>query len=459
MRPPAADGGDVDVVVAGAGGAGLTAALAAADRGLSVLVVERRGTFRHDCNTAMSTGMIPAGGSRWQRLAGIKDSPEAFLADIDRKTSGTADVTVARALTAVAPALTQWLSERCALRLQVVTDFAYPGHSAPRCHAVDGRSGQTLLRALLRAAESHPLITFMVGTRLADVTLRAGRVAMAVIANAGDREERVRTAGVVLACNGFGAARDRVSELVPEIAGAMYCGGPGSVGDALTIGERLGADAVGLDAYQGHGSVAVPHGILVTWAAIMNGGFIVNAQGARFADESRGYSEFAKEIIRQPESEGWVVLDGQINQACLSFTDHRRLNEAGALRWADDPAGLARVTGCRPGVLAATLADTARHAASQAPDPFSRGTWARPLHPPYAAIRVTGALFHTQGGLAVDSCARVLRGGRPLPGLFAAGGAAVGISGAGADGYLAGNGLLAALGLGLLAGRAVRGDP
>lgn len=456
--PPATEGGEVDVVVAGAGGAGLTAALAAADRGLTVLVVERRRTFRHDCNTAMSTGMIPAAGSRWQGLAGIVDSQEAFLDDIDRKTSGAADVTVARALTAVAPALLQWLDDRCALRLQVVTDFAYPGHSAHRCHAVVGRSGQTLLRALLRAAESHPLITLMVGTRLADVSLRTGQVAAAVIANADDEEERVRTAAVILACNGFGAARERVRELIPEIAGAQYCGGPGSVGDALTIGERLGADVAGLDAYQGHGSVAVPHGILVTWAVIMNGGFIVNAQGARFADESRGYSEFARMIISQPGSVGWVVLDGQINQACLSFTDHRRLNEAGALRWVDDPAGLASVTGCRPDVLAATLADTARYAAGQARDPFSRGHWARPLRAPYAAIRVAGALFHTQGGLAVDACARVLRDGLPLPGLFAAGGAAVGISGTGADGYLAGNGLLAALGLGLLAGRAVRGD-
>jgi fumarate reductase flavoprotein subunit len=68
-------------------------------------------------------------------------------------------------------------------------------------------------------------------------------------------------------------------------------------------------------------------------------------------------------------------------------------------------------------------------------------------------VKVTGALFHTQGGLAVDSHARVLRRGVPIPGLYAAGGAAVGMSGHGADGYLAGNGLLAALGLGYLAGR------
>lgn len=444
----------VDVVVAGAGGAGLTAALAAADLGRTVLLVEQRPTFRHDCNTAMSTAMIPAAGSRWQREAGIEDSAETFLADIERKTSGTADATVARALTAVAPELTEWLADRCAVRLELVTDFAYPGHSAHRCHAVPGRSGQTLLRGLLQAVQSHPNITLMVGPRLLDVILRSGQVAAAVLATPDGRQERLATSSVILACNGFAAAAERVRELIPEIADALYCGSPGSVGDALAIGERLGADVACLDSYQGHGSVAVPHGILVTWAVIMNGGIIIDARGARFADEGQGYSEFATNILCQPGSTGWVVFDEGINQACLPFADHQRLNEAGALRWADDSISLASVTGCRPEVLAGTLADAARYAAGQGRDPLSRSHWTRPLCPPYAAIRVTGALFHTQGGLAIDAHARVLRGGRPMPGLFAAGGAAVGISGTGGDGYLAGNGLLAALGLGLLAGRA-----
>ena len=75
------------------------------------------------------------------------------------------------------------------------------------------------------------------------------------------------------------------------------------------------------------------------------------------------------------------------------------------------------------------------------------------LRPPYGSVKVTGALFHTQGGLRVDANARVLAGGTPIDGVYAAGGAAAGISGHGASGYLAGNGLLAALGLGYLAGR------
>ena len=88
-------------------------------------------------------------------------------------------------------------------------------------------------------------------------------------------------------------------------------------------------------------------------------------------------------------------------------------------------------------------------------DPFGREPGeALPLRPPYRAVRVSGALFHTQGGLAVDADARVLRsGGSVIEGLYAGGGAAAGISGRGADGYLSGNGLLTALGYGFLAGR------
>jgi fumarate reductase flavoprotein subunit len=86
-------------------------------------------------------------------------------------------------------------------------------------------------------------------------------------------------------------------------------------------------------------------------------------------------------------------------------------------------------------------------------DEFGRTFWEKPLRPPYGAVKVTGALFHTQGGLRVDANATVLHNGAPIPGLYAAGGAAVGISGHGAAGYLAGNGLLSALGLGYLAGR------
>ena len=135
-----------DVLVAGAGAAGIAAALAASDRGSEVVVVEAKETFRLGSNTAMSTAMVPAGGSRWQREAGIDDSPERFYSDIMTKTKTAADPVVARALTRLAPDLVAWMADGVGVPFELVTDFQYPGHSRDRCLAVADRAGSTLHR-------------------------------------------------------------------------------------------------------------------------------------------------------------------------------------------------------------------------------------------------------------------------------------------------------------------------
>src|SRR5690606_20959454 len=140
--------------------------------------------------------------------------------------------------------------------------------------------------------------------------------------------------------------------------------------------------------------------------------------------------------------------------------DFKDTVESGAVRWGDTPRELAAAVGVDPDGLAATIARTAELAAGQLRDEFDRTEWVAPLRPPYAGIRVVPALFHTQGGLRVDGHARVLRSdGTPIRGLYASGGAAMGISGHGASGYLAGNGLLPALGLAFLAAEHVAGVP
>lgn len=447
---------DDAVLVAGAGAAGLAAALAAAERGCSVVLAEAREHFRTDCNTALSTSMVPAGGSRWQRELGIDDSPERFYDDVMRKTHGEADPTVARALTQVAPVLVEWLAERCAVPLSLATDFSYPGHSRQRCHAVPDRAGATLHRHLLDAVLARPEVTFACPMALRAVRLDAsGAVAYAVVAPPGGAEEELPVRAVVLASGGFGGDRGLVRTLIGEIADGLYFGSSGCDGRALSIGRALGADEGYLDSYQGHGSVATPANVMVTWANVMHGAILVNATGKRVADETRGYSEFARTTLTQPGGVMWVILDRRIDDACASFADHRALRASGAIRWSDDARALAASVGCDAATLAETLAAARLSASEKIADAFGRTHWEAPLAPPYGAVKVTGALFHTQGGLLVDGDARVLRKGAPISGLFAAGGAAAGISGHGAAGYLAGNGLLAALGLGYLAGRAI----
>lgn len=446
---------DVDVVVAGAGAAGCAAALAAAQDGASVLLLEANAAYRHGSNTAMSTSMIPAGGSRWQTALGIDDSPEQFADDVRSKTKGHADPTVTDALTRVAPELVAWLADHAGLPLELVTDFRYPGHSRDRCHAVADRAGRTMHGHLLDRIADEPAITLLVPMSLDDVEVADGRIVAAHLRAPDGATERVRTGAVVLATNGFGADADLVREHVPEIAAGTYHGGEGSRGDALRIGRRLGADIGYLDAYQGHGSLATPHGTLLTWATVMHGALLVNTNGERFGDETEGYSEFGARVVAQPDSVAWMIFDERIDAACRVFADYQDLLESGAIRWADDVEALAQLIDAPRDRLVETLAAADSAARGSAADPQGRTAFDAPLDAPYAAVKVTGALFHTQGGLHVDGDARVLAGGEPVPGLYATGGAAVGISGHGAAGYLAGNGLLAALGLGYLAGRAV----
>ncbi len=447
---------DVDLIVAGAGAAGLAASIAAADGGASVLLVEAKDTFREGSNTAMSTSMIPAGGSRWQEEAGIEDSPDRLYEDLMTKTKGTADPVVTRALADVAPDLVAWLADTCGVPLELVTDVWYPGNSRQRHHSVPERSGRALHRRLLEAVSARAGITLVVPSRLAVVEEVDGGL-RATTERPDGTGDIIDTGAVVLATNGFGANQELVGRYIPEITDGLYFGGDGSTGDALMIGERLGADTGHLGAYQGHGSVATPHGVLLTWTTMMNGGMLLDIHGRRFQNETIGYSESAVNVLAQPGAVAWAVYDETVHDRALPFQDYRDLVEMKGVRWAKDVAELAAMIGCRQQNVQDTIDAAARYAGGD-DDPLGRSDWARTLEPPYAVVKVTGALFHTQGGLKVDARATVLRNGEPISGFFAAGGAAIGVSGDSASGYVSGNGLLSALGLGYLAGNAVADD-
>ncbi|MFJ8927479.1 FAD-binding protein [Streptomyces sp. NPDC102364] len=441
--------GSVDLVVAGAGG-GLAGALKAAEAGLSVLVVDPDEQFLRGNNTSMSTAMIPGAGSRWQRAEGVEDSPEQFLADITAKTHGTADPVLAGALARISAPLVEWLADGADVPLQLVRDFSYPGHSADRLHTVEGRHGSALLRHLYERVRRSPAIDLLVPARLVEVERGAdGRVTGAVVEDPGGHRETVPTRAVLLATNGYGADRKAVEEHLPEIAAADYHGGQFSTGDGLAIGLRHGARSAFMDAYQGHAALARRSRTLVGWATVMHGAIMVDGAGERFGDETTGYSEYAAALAARPGARGWIVMDHRIHDLCLSFADFRQTVDADALVWADDLDALAERTGCDTKALQGAVSEQiALATGAAAHDRFGRTFFEAPLCAPFAAVEVVPALFHTQGGLVVDGDAHVLDGqGAPIGGLFASGGAAHGISGRGADGYLAGNGLLPALGL------------
>ncbi|MEM7056037.1 MAG: FAD-dependent oxidoreductase [Pseudomonadota bacterium] len=441
----------VPVLIIGAGAAGVTAALAARDAGAKVLVLER--DDRPTGSTSMSSGFVPAAGTAAQTRQGIEDSTEIFAEDIQAKAAGLAEPSlVAMATQQIAPAL-DWLEEEHGLEWQVLDGFLYPGHRRHRMHAVPERTGAALLQQLLSAAATHG-IPIATGARVTTLfTGSDGLIAGARVVRSDGCTEQIGCRALILACCGFGANRDLVRQHIPIMSDAPYWGHSGNVGDALIWGNALGADTSCLSGAQGHGSLAHPHGALITWALMMEGGIQVNAEGRRFSNEHRGYSEQSVDVLAQTDGLAWCIFDQRLYQTACGFPDFRDAEATGAVLTASDASSLAKSTGIDPVGLAQTLEDVRAFTSGVKVDPHGRDfTYQPPLGSPLCAVKVTGALFHTQGGLMIGPDARVQTKNVDIN-VFAAGGSACGVSGPHISGYLSGNGLLTAIAFGRLAGQ------
>ncbi|MBT8459755.1 MAG: FAD-dependent oxidoreductase [Boseongicola sp.] len=444
--PPEGFDLEVPVLVIGAGASGLVAALSARDHGGEVLVIEADAV--PSGSTALSAGLIPAAGTRFQRNVGIEDAHDIFARDIQRKAHNENPQGLVDTLASNAASTIEWLSDRFGLPFSVVTDFDYPGHSRRRMHGLPTRSGRELVDCLRSACEAEG-IDIVCNRRATTLFSDTSRVT-GIETEGPDGPERIGCEALILACNGFGGNREMVSRLMPEIEDALWFGHDGNTGDAVRWGHALDAECLHLGAYQGHGNVSTPHGILISWAVITAGGIQVNAEGRRFWDESQGYSEAARAVLAQPGGVAWAIFDARIASIARQFQDFKDAESVGAIRMAETTTELAAICGLPEHALMQTIADLPL----DSKDEFGRSFDGPGLAPPYMAVKVTGALFHTQGGLNIEADTRVkLKNRTTSPNLFAAGGAAVGVSGTSDRGYLSGNGLLSAVVLGRIAGQ------
>jgi fumarate reductase flavoprotein subunit len=418
----------VPVAIVGGGACGLMAAIALRDAGVECVVLERDAT--PSGSTALSSGFIPAAGTRAQASQGIRDSVDAFAADITHKSKGAAAPHLVRAYAeAAAPALDR-LGEH-GLRFEVLANFLYPGHGVHRMHTLAQRTGASLVAALHRAALAAGA-DLLTSARVLELWADPQDRMLGVgIERPGGHVEHIACDVLLLGCNGFGGNTQLVRDLLPEMRDAVFAGHAGNDGSAILWGRSVGAALADLGGYQGHGSWVVPQGALMTWAVMMEGGVQLNARGERFHDEQQGYSEAAVDVLAQPGGIAWNVFGDRQLALAREFPDFREAEAAGALRTAADHDALAAHIGCEASALAPEIAR---------------------FGPPFHAVRVTGALFHTQGGLDIDAQCRVRHGdGAPFPNLLAAGGAARGVSGNAVWGYLSGNGLLSAIAGGWIA--------
>lgn len=438
------------VVIIGSGACGLTAALSAKEAGAEVLVLERDPV--PSGSTALSSGLIPAAGTRFQASVKVQDTPEIFAKDIQAKAGGDAEPAIVDCVAENAGPCLEWLTDRHGLEWVVLDDFLYPGHSRHRMHSVPEKTGAALINHLGAAAQAAGIDVMTNAQVIALYADRSsGRISGVQIKRPDETVEAIGCEALILACNGYGGNAEMIRKYIPEMADADYFGHTGNQGDALTWGMELGAATRHLSACQGHGSVAIPHGILITWALMMDGGIQVNLEGERFSNEHQGYSEQAVDVLQQPDGVAWNIFDDRLHDLGMAFDDYRNADRQGAVRKGRSLEELAEVTGLPLDALKRSVDETKDNSKDRFGRDFSQ---TKPLVPPYRAVKVTGTLFHTQGGLRIDTDTRVLHeDATPLPNLFAGGGAACGVSGPRINGYLSGNGLLTAVTLGRIAGQ------
>lgn len=443
----------IPILIIGAGACGLTAALAAVDAGAEVLVVER--DPQPFGSTGMSYGAICAAGSQAQQAVGIEDNPADLLEDILTITDGQTDPALAKLLADHAAGTVDWLGDSHGLNLTVETAWQGFGHRVPRLHAPPDRSGLTLMNQLQSACDNAGidiLCNAQVTRLFADA---ANRVCGAEIQRPDGAIETVSCNAVVLATCGFGANRSMVSEHIPELSNARYYGHEGNEGDGIQWGMSLGGAVADMGSFQALGSLAEPQALVIPHTLMIGGGIQVNANGERFEDELEDISGQALTILKQPDGICWIVYDQRLHQQAMGkFREYQQASEYHVPKIADDVDTLAQAMQVSPEALARTMHDHQDLCASEATDNFGRTFKAEhALASPLYAIRVTGALFHTQGGLRINQEARVINdNGQPLPNLFAGGGAARSVSGPGGSAYMPAMGLCTAVTLGRLAG-------
>ncbi len=402
-----------DAIVIGAGAAGLMAALSAAHRGVQVLLLEWN--LAGSSNLLVSGGLFAGAGTRWQKEAGIEDDAAAFARDIRAKGGASVYEPLVDAAARRSADAVHFLADVAGLPVHLMK-IAAPGHCAPRMHATPAESGREL-HALLRAALAR-----MPGIEVVD-NAEVLALERQETFSVKTRTKTYKAGAVLLASGGFAANRELLAEFIPEVAGARHIGAGPNDGRAIAWGRALGAAVAQMSGYQGQGHVNPGTGTRLGMSLPTLGAILVDRDGKRFAQGEVNPSALAALVLAQPGGVALEVFDERVHNLALRQGPYREALAAGAV-----------IKGLPWGFE----------------DAFPE--LGRPLYSSW----VTGALAHTQGGLAVNENAQVVRpDGSAIEGLYAAGGSAAGLAGGGGDGYLPGNGFAQSFALGLIAGERI----
>src|SRR5262245_19251413 len=422
----------------------MMAALVAAKKGAQVLLLEK--TDKPGGGTAFSSKGIRAAGSRCQREAKIPDSPELYAEDILRRNNHESDVVLTKRLAETSGRVADFLADEAGIDFQL-GEFPF-GHSAQRSHS--WKADKTITDFLFEAVQRQKNIEVRFSTPALSLRQEADGAVTGVVT-----EDGVLTARkTILASGGFGASPELLSRYIPKAVDIPFPGHDGSTGDGIKMGLAAGAAMENMGAFQPYPAYVGPGKRAVSPEVALSGGIMVDQSGKRFVDETNYPGGLGTKMFDLPGKQAYEIFDERIYQLHRNAPGLRNLSalfDSGILKKAETPEELATRLGIDGDGLSETIHDYSR-SAGNGRDAFGR-TLSKPFNAPFYGIKVTVALYHTQGGLKVNPDGQVLRpDGSIIPNLYAGGGVASGISGKGLEGYLPGNGLLASLGLGMRAG-------
>ena len=464
---------DADVVIVGAGGAGMTAAITAANEGKSVVILESQAMVGG--NSVRATGGMNAGKTVYQdenefgESAGVektlKTAAEKYA---DNETITALAATVAEQWAAYQanptgyfdsvelmeldtmiggkgindPALVETLCENSAdaidwldengITLHNVSSFG--GASVKRIHRPVGDDGKVvsvgsyMIPRLQQACEKAG-VQILLSTTAEEILTDGGKAVGIKATGATGETVTVNAKAVILASGGFGANLDMVVEYKPELKGFMTTNAPGILGQGIAMAQAIGADTVDMDQIQIHPTVQYDSAALITEGLRGDGAILVNAEGKRFIDEVGTRDVVSAAEVAQTGGYSWLVVDQKMADASSVIQGYIKKGYTVEGKTYEE---LAEAMGVDSAAFAETMANWNQCVADKTDAEFGRTSFANPLDTaPYYAIKVTAGVHHTMGGLKIDTNTEVLDAdGNAIPGLFAAGEITGGVHGA-----------------------------